>query len=399
MTYKYEAVSESGVSVNGVIEAHDKNDAIIRVRANYPIINSMVEVRESRLNRAKADKKINEKNLSLVCDQFSILLKAGLPIVKTVEMIAAQVEDKTIKNILIAVAEDITGGYSLADSFEMRGPKLPTTFIETIRAGEESGSLEHAFDRLTKFFTKKTRVAGKVRAALAYPTLVIFVAVAVIIIIMTKAVPVFETTFADMGTELPGPTAALIAMSHFFQKFWIYGVAGIAVLASVWTLYCSTEQGAINKGKLNLKIPVIGKINRMNAASQFANTLATMMAAGLPVINSIVITGKAMTNYYVGSSIIDIVARLESGGNIADGLRQSGVMPNLLCEMTGVGEQTGSMEETLNVIGEYYDNEVELATHKAVSLIEPIIIICLAIFVVFVLLSVYMPMFSMYDGM
>ena len=396
-TYKYEAVSLNGAVVTGVVQAHDKNDAILQIKENCAVINRLTEVRGSALAERLKARKVNEKTLSLMCRQFSIILTAGMPIVKSVELVGHQVEDRMLKNLLLQVAGDVAAGYRLADSFELRGPGLPPTFVETVRAGEESGSLEQSFATLAEFYKKKTTLHGKVVTALTYPAFVLAVAVAVIIVIMTFAVPTFTSAFGQMGTNLPGVTRALVAISHFFEKYILYILIALVGLVLAWRTYCSTERGKLTRGRLRLKLPVLGRVNRMNVASQFANTLSAMLSSGLPVMKALHITARTVNNYLVSSAIMNVVAGVESGGTIGEGLRATGLLPELLCEMTAMGEQSGSLEDTLLVIGAYYDNEVEQSTNRAVSLLEPIIICVLAVFVVFVLLAVYLPMFSLYN--
>ncbi len=396
-TYKYEAVSLNGAVVTGVVQAHDKNDAILQIKENCAVINRLTEVRGSALAERLKARKVNEKTLSLMCRQFSIILTAGMPIVKSVELVGHQVEDRMLKNLLLQVAGDVAAGYRLADSCELRGPGLPPTFVETVRAGEESGSLEQSFATLAEFYKKKTTLHGKVVTALTYPAFVLAVAVAVIIVIMTFAVPTFTSAFGQMGTDLPGVTRALVAISHFFEKYILYILIALVGLVLAWRTYCSTERGKLTRGRLRLKLPVLGRVNRMNVASQFANTLSAMLSSGLPVMKALHITARTVNNYLVSSAIMNVVAGVESGGTIGEGLRATGLLPELLCEMTAMGEQSGSLEDTLLVIGAYYDNEVEQSTNRAVSLLEPIIICVLAVFVVFVLLAVYLPMFSLYN--
>jgi type IV pilus assembly protein PilC len=333
-----------------------------------------------------------------MCRQFSILLTAGLPIARTVELVGVRSENKALKQILATVAEDITAGYSLAGSFQARAKNLPASFIETIRAGEESGSLEMAFGRLSGFFEKKSNVAGKVRSALTYPIFVIIVAFIVIAIIMGYAVPVFTSTFMEMGIELPLPTRMLIAMSNFFKVATIPMILIIVLLIIIYKLLRKKENWAIKFDKIKLKLPLLGKINIMNTASQFANTFSTMLAAGIPAVRALGITARSLSNAYIIDEILKTVAMVEQGQSIGNAIREVKEMPELLVEMTAVGEDSGSMEHTLEVIGEYYDTEVEYVTNRAVKMIEPIIICLLAVFVVFILLSVYMPMFGMYDN-
>jgi len=397
-TYKYEAISFSGAAVTGVVEAHDKNDAILQIKANCAVINELTEVKENPLQARLRARKINEKTLSLMCRQFAIILSAGLPIVKAVELVGRQVDDRTLKNLMSQVAGDVAAGYRLADSFELRGPSLPSTFVETVRAGEESGSLEDSFGKLAEFYKKKTTLHSKVVTALTYPAFVLGVAIVVIIIIMTFAVPAFTTSFVGLGTSLPWATKALIAISHFFSRYILVILCVLIILVVAWRTYCSTERGRLTQGRVRLKLPVLGRVNRMNVASQFANTLSAMLSSGLPVMKALTITAGTVSNYLVASALMNVVAGVESGGTIGEGLRSTEVLPELLCEMTAMGEQSGSLEDTLLVIGAYYDNEVEQATNRAVSLLEPIIICVLAVFVVFVLLAVYLPMFSLYNA-
>ncbi len=400
ITYKYEAVSFSGVTVTGVIEAKDQSDAVAQLKETCSVVNSLTPVTEFHLlDKLSLGMKINEKHLALVCEQFAIILTTGLPIVQTIELVADQTEDKTLKNVLKGVGEDVAAGMSMADSFTKRGNSLPVTFIETIRAGEESGHLEEAFRRLAEFFSKKAASRAKVISALTYPAFVMVVAIAVIFIIMIYAVPVFSQTFLDLGIELPWATRFLIAASNFMTKYIFVILGVIAAIVVLIRLYAMTEAGGIRLAKLLTRIPILGKLQMMSGAAQFAHTLSTMLAAGLPIVRALEITAKAMTNKYLGASVANVLEPVASGTRVGVALRKEAVLPKLLIEMTAVGEESGSVEETLTVVGKYYDNEVDVASERAVSLLEPIIICFLAVFVVFVLLAVYLPMFSMYGNM
>ncbi|NLJ69870.1 MAG: type II secretion system F family protein [Clostridiaceae bacterium] len=399
VAYKYKALSKDGVAVEGVIKAHDKNDAVFKLKNEYGIIVDIKEVASLDLFTKKEGKgKVTDKDIALMCQQFSILLTAGLPIARTVELVGVRSENKVLKQILTSVAEDVTAGYNLAGSFQLRAKNLPVNFIETIRAGEESGSLEMAFGRLASFFEKRADISNKVKSALTYPIMVIIVAVIVIAVIMGYAVPVFTNVFMGMGVELPLPTRILIAMSNFFKVATIPIICIIAILIIMYRLLKKKESWAIRFDKIKLKLPVVGKISIMNAASQFANTFSTMLAAGVPAVRALGITARSLPNAYVTDEILNTVGMVEQGYSIGNALRQVKEMPELLVEMTAVGEESGSMEHTLEVIGNYYDTEVEYVTGRAVKLIEPAIIIVLAALVAFILLSVYLPMFSMYDS-
>lgn len=398
-TFKYKAISRSGADVDGIIKAHDKDEAVIRLKEEHQMVLELKEIVDlsSVKERLKTDR-LNEKNLSLMCRQFAILLKAGLPVGKTVELVGLKTEDKFLKKLLTEVSEDVSAGYRLAYSFELRGSCLPVTFIETVRAGEESGNLELAFERLSRYYAKKADTFAKVKSALTYPAFVVAVAVVVIGVIMIYAVPKFTATFSTMGIDLPVPTKIIIALSTFTKKYILLILILIAFLAVAFRLYKKTPKGAVAVGRLSLKLPILGNVNTLNGASQFASTFSTMLAAGIPAIKALGITARGMSNAYLSDKILGATEKVEQGYKIGDSLRTISELPDLLVEMTAVGEESGSMENTLLTIGEYFDSEVAYATNKAVKLMEPIIICVLAVFVVLVLLAVYAPMFSMYGG-
>lgn len=398
--FKFTAINSQGYEEVGTVEAGSQDEAMIKLRMEYRIVSEIKEFKEKEDFRDTLNiRKLDLKKLTLLSQQISIILKAGMPIVKTLEMTAAQTEDKHLKAMIKGVAEDVSTGMGVADAFQKREPNLPVTFIETIRAGEESGTLDDSFEKMYVYLGKKASTKDKVVSALTYPLLVIAVAIVVIAIIMIVAIPKFTTAFASLGTELPLPTRMIIALSGFFTHAWwiiLIIIVGLIVGLKVF------ERDPANKAytdSIRLKLPIIGSVNKMNACSEFANTLSTMLSAGLPAIRAIEITAKAISNSYIGSKIAEVTSDLSTGMRIADSVRSKQVFPPLLTEMVAVGEETGEIEQTLRVVGDYYDNEVDIVTSRATKLLEPCIIAVLAVFVVLILLAVYAPMFSMYDSM
>ncbi len=399
VTYKYKALSKSGAEVTGVIKAQNQGEAVMKLKEEFGIILEIKEIVSFNLFEKRQERaKIKDKEIALMCQQFAILLTAGLPIARTVELVGIRAENKALKSILMSIAEDVTAGHDLASSFQMRAERLPTTFIETIRAGEESGGLELAFGRLAGFFEKKASIADKVKSALAYPIFVMIVAAIVIAIIMGYAVPVFIKVFSEMDVELPLITKALIAMSNFFRVATLPMIFIIAAILLIYRMLYRQEKWAIRFDKMKLKTLLLGKIRLMSCSSQFANTFSTMLAAGIPAVRALAVTSKSLTNAYLADRLLSTVVDVEQGQSIGNAIKKVRELPDLLVEMTSVGEESGSMEHTLEVIGRYYDSEVEYKTNKAVKLIEPIIICVLAMFVIFVLCSVYLPLFSMYNA-
>lgn len=399
-TFKYEGAYASGERVTGVVEAVSQSDAVAQIRQSCEVVLSLKEVPKITTRDPMSRlKKITAKSLALTCKQFSIILKSGLPLMQTLELVADQCADKNLALLLRQVSEDVSNGWPLSYSLENRGGgKLPVTFLETVRAGEDSGDLQAAFERMADYFERMNKTHNSVVSALTYPALVIFVAVIVVGIIMTYAVPAFTGLFADLGADLPWPTRALIAMSEFFQNFGLVLIGLIVLIIFLIRLYGTTEKGGPRLAQAQLHIPVIGAVVRMSNASQFAHTMSTLLTAGMPILQAIEASGRTMSNLCMSQEVLATLPGVEGGRPFGECMRNSKEIPAMLVQMTAVGESTGSMEDTLKVLAEYYDNETDLKTKRAISLLEPSIIVALSIFVVFILFAVYLPLFSMYEG-
>ena len=393
-------MSNNGQKVSGVIEAFNEMDAVDRLKQNHSIIIKMTPVKgegEGFLNMEIGGNKLNNKAFIVMCSQFAIILNAGIPIARTVHLIAEKTSDKPLKKMLLKVGEDVEAGRSVAASFAERGEKLlPPTFVETIAAGEQSGNLDKAFQTVHEHFDKQAKMAAKVRSAMAYPLFVLFIAVAVVAVLMIKVVPTFTAIFDSMGGELPGVTKALIAISNFFIKYWMILVAIIAVVVIVYKVYGNTEEGRMNLAKWSLKVPILGNIQELNAASEFANTMTTMLASGLPMTRAISITAKTMSNYFMSTETGKLAVKLEEGRGLGQSMREANYMPDILVDMVAVGEETGEMEKTLNTIAKYYDAELDMAIASALAKLEPALLVGLAGIAGFIVVAIYMAMFGMY---
>jgi len=403
VTYKYTALSNNGQKVNGVIEAFNEMDAVDRIKQNHSVIIKMTPVKgegEGFFNMEIGGNKLNNKAFIVMCSQFAIILGAGIPIARTVHLIADKTTDKPLKRMLTHVAEDVEAGRSISASFAERGEKLlPTTFVETIAAGEQSGNLDKAFQTVHEHFDKQAKMAAKVRGALAYPVFVLFIAVAVVVVLMVKVVPTFIAIFDSYDAELPLPTRMLIAISNFFVKWWMPMLAIIAVFTIAYKLYSNTEEGRMNLAKWSLKVSVLGNIQILNAASEFANTMATMLASGLPLTRAITITAKTMSNYFMSTETGKLAVKLEEGRALGASMREANFMPDILVDMVSVGEETGEMEHTLHTIAKYYDAELDQAIASALAKLEPALLVGLAGIAGFIVVAIYMAMFGMYAAM
>ncbi len=404
VTYKYQALSHSGQKVSGVIDAYNEMDAVDRIKREHGIIIKLTPIKGKGegglLNMEIGGNKLDTKAFTVMCSQFAIILNAGIPIARTVQLIAAKTSNKPLHRMLVQVAEDVESGRSISQSFAERGEKLlPPTFVETVAAGEQSGNLDKAFETIHEHFDKQAKMAAKVRGALAYPLFVLAIAIVVVIVLMVKVVPTFLVIFEDYDAELPIPTQILIVISDFFTNYWML-LAAIAIGVTIfYKVYGATEKGRMQFAQWQLKLPVLGEIAELNAASEFANTLTTMLASGLPVVRAISITARTMSNYFMSTEVGKLSVRLEEGYALGASMREAGFMPDILVDMVSVGEETGEMEKTLHTIAGYYDAELDQAIAAALAKLEPTLLVGLAGIAGFIVVAIYMAMFGMYAAM
>ncbi len=400
-TYTYSGISDAGTTISGVVEAFDEIEAMEHARGLCHIVQDVSKVSETKslLSRDITAPRVKAKNLAILCSQFAIILQAGLSATRAVALVAEQTSDKYLKKVLEDVSIDVASGHSLADSLENKGEHLPRVFIETIRAGEESGHLPESFKRLQSYYEKRSKVAAKVAGALTYPVFVLVVGIVVVILMMVMVIPTIANMVSSMGTEMPAMTKFLIDTSNWFSANIVWIIIVAVVLAIALKLYSDTEAGKDFFAALQMRIPVTGTVVIYAGASQFANTMATLIAAGLPTSKAIQITGRVMSNHILSKDVSRMEAGLEEGRSLGDCMGDCKHFPNTLIEMAAVGEQTGELETTLETIGEYYDSETQRVTDRALSLMEPALLIVMAIFAGFIVIALYLPMFSMYSNM
>ena len=399
VTYKYVASTLEGERAKGVVQAVDEFEAAAKIRQNYPIIQSITPVKEQTglLSMEIGGNKINQKSLSVACAQIAITLKSGIPLARCLQLIGEQTEDKAVRKLLTATAEDVAGGSQLAASLERNSTGLPSTFIETIRSGEESGNIERSFDEMAKFYENAYKTQQKIKSALSYPIFVVIVAIVVLVVVMIFVIPTLAATFDDLGGELPAITQFMIGMSNFFRSYW--PIMAIVVVAAIlgWKAYTKTEKGSEVQGRIQLNMPVLGKINTLNGAAEFANTMSMLLKSGLTVNRAAEITSRTLENHILSKSVSDLVGKIEEGKSLGECMRQSEGFPKTLVEMCAIGEETGELDETLKVIGDFYTNEADVATKAALDKLEPTMLVILAGFAGFVVISIYLPMFTMYN--
>ena len=400
-TFNYTGISSSGERVEGVVEAFDDIEAMEAARARCEIVSEVHLVKKtgSFLHGDIGKPRLKANDLSIMCSQFAIILRAGMPIGGAMRIVADQSTNKYLKQVLTDVAEDVQAGHGLAYSFEAKGEYLPRVFIETIRAGEESGHLAEGFERMKDYFDKQAKTKNKVKGALTYPIFVAVIAVIVVIVMMVLVIPTLTDMIVSLGSEIPWMTQVMISCSDFVRENIVAIIVVIALLVVAYKLYARTDSGKLNIARLQLKIPVIGPIVRYGAAAQFANTMTMLTAAGLPITRSVHVTSSVIDNYHVSKQVGRLESRLEEGVALGDCVRDCDSLPPALIEMVNVGERSGELEDTLAVMGKFYDDETQRVTDAALAMMEPALLVVMAVFAGFIVIALYLPMFQVYAAM
>ena len=401
-SFKYSALSPDGIKVSGVVKAIDEYTAVDKIKAKYPVVLKIEEIKESAMDKIlnfEVGSKYDAKALSVMCSQFAVILESGVTIDGCLSMIAAQTVDKKLKKMLELSAEDVAQGTPIATAFEKNYSGLPVTFIETIRAGETSGTLTSSFKTLAEFYEKSYTLDQKVRSALSYPMFVLGVGVVVLIVIMAFVMPKFIAMFDDLGGELPFITRILISITNFFEKYWLIIVLIIVLGFVFFKVYTHSEEGLKKWSAYTLKMPVFGNINTLQGATEFSSTMATLLHAGLTVSDSLIVTSKVMSNYTLSENLKLMAEKISTGSELGKLMKQDQYFPQVLKEMVGVGEKTGELEKALNTMSDYYNQEYNYEVNKVISKLEPTMLIFLAIFAGFIVIALYLPMFTMYSLM
>ena len=397
-TYEYMAVDKSGKQKKGTMEAQaeDRVKDFLKAEGLIPISVKEQSILSKDINLGS--KKVKARDLSIFCRQFHSILGAGVTILNALQMLSDQTENKVLKEATKQVQIDVEKGESLTSAMSKHKETFPPLLIHMVEAGEASGSLEISFERMAIQFEKQAKVSGMVKKAMVYPIVVIVVAIAVVILMLVVVFPQFEDMFAQVDGELPAITRIVMAMSGFVQSFWWLLAIIIAGAVLGIQTFRKTPNGQMFFSKLSLNMPVISNLSIKSASATFSRTLSTLLAAGIPIIDAVEITSKVIKNVIVKDALDSTIDEIKRGVPLSVPLRESEVFPPMVYQMTRIGEETGNVEGMLDKIADYYEEEVENATAALTALLEPMVIIVLGVLVGFILLSIYMPILSMYSA-
>lgn len=398
-SYLYEVIQPDGKEKKGTIEAANEEAARIELKAtgNMIVSISMASALSKDLD-ITIGKIVKPRELSIFCRQFQSILNAGVTVIDALGMLGEQTKNKKFSKAILEVKDAVQKGETLAAAMEMHPKIFPEIMIHMIEAGEASGSLETAFDRMGSHFEKDAHLKGVVAKSMIYPIVLIVVIIAVVVLMMVKIIPTFMKSFEDLDAELPAITVAVMSVSNFFVDYWMVMLGIILVSWFLIHEFKKTENGAMIWGQLGLHMPLFGNLTIKSASARLTRTLSTLLASGISLVDAIEVITKIMSNEVVKRALEKAQKEVVHGIPLSQPLEDAGVFPPMVYQMIRIGEETGNMEEMLDKVAEYYDEEVELATESLVAFMEPMIIIIMALVVVPIILAVMMPMFSLYNS-
>ncbi|SRR5579871_23763 len=391
-TYTYTGKNAKGAKVTGELSAESKVQLtqLLRKEQIIPqVIKEKVEVKKT------VKGSVPPKELAIFFKQFSVMIDAGLPLVQCLEIMGNNQENKFFAHVISEVRTSVEGGSSLANSMRPFPTAFDDLMVNMMEAGEAGGILDTILQRLAQYVEKAVKLKAAVKSALMYPASIVGIAGLVVFALMRFVVPIFANMFVAMGVTLPLPTRIVMGISHGTQTF---GIPGAILIVGLWygfKKYYATPAGRWNIDTIMLKLPVFGMLIRKIAVARFTRTLGTLITSGVPLLDAMTITARTSGNAVIEAGIMNVRKAIEEGRNMTDPLRETGIFPNMVVQMIGVGEQTGAMDAMLSKIADFYEDEVDNAVKDMLTLLEPMIIMSLGIIIGGVVVSLYLPLFSL----
>lgn len=397
--FSYVAVDKTGKEKKGSLEAESQEKVAQTLKAEgyipIEIKKQSVLTKDLNIEIGGAPK---ARDYSVFCRQFVSMTQAGVTIIDALNMLSDQTENKRLKKAIKEVQVSVEKGETLGNS--MREQKIfPSLLLSMVDAGEASGSLDVALERMAIQFEKDAKMSALVKKAMIYPIVVCVVAVGVIAVMLAFVIPNYSSMFNDMGVTLPGITLAVMAASNFVIHKWYLIIIVVAVAVGLFVLFKKSATGEILLGKIGLKVPLFGQLTIKSSSARFARTISTLLAAGISLVDAVEITAKTMDNVILKNALLDCREEIIQGVALSRPIEECGLFPPMVHHMTRIGEEAGDIEGLLNKLADYYEEEVEIATESLVAAMEPMIIIVLAAIVGILIGAVMAPMLKMYQNM
>ena len=397
--YFYIVADKAGKEKRGKMEANNRDAAKELLKKDGHVILSLEEQSQQFDMNFTFGRKLKPRDLSVFCRQFVSILESGVAMKEALAMLEEQTENKTLKKSIAEVLTNIEKGNSLADAMRGESHVFPPMLINMVEAGESSGNLEMAFSRMAEQFEKEAKLKATVRKATVYPIVLIFACIGVIGVMLLYVIPIFIDMFKEIDMEMPAFTMFVMGLSEWAGTH-VYIIVGVAVaIFAAYQAYYRTEGGRKNIDKIKMKMPLFGQLVVKSNCSRFARTASTLLAAGVPMIDCLDIVSRIVNNIHYSMAIQNAREEVMKGIPLSEPLRDAGIFPPMVYHMTGIGEETGNIEQMLNKLADYYDEEVEITTQTILAAMEPVIIVFMAVVVGSLVIASILPIAAMYEGL
>jgi len=397
-TFAWTGRTRDGKTSKGTMEAGSESIVTANLRRQGIQATKIKEAGKglnAELNISFLKPKITTKDIVVFTRQFATMIDAGLPLVQCLDILSSQQENKTFKEVLTEVKEDVESGSTFADALKKHPKAFNELYVNLVAAGEVGGILDTILSRLAAYIEKALKLRKQVKSAMTYPATIVGIALVVIAVILIFVIPAFEKMFKDFGGALPAPTQIVINLSNFIQDYILVIVGAVVLLIFAVKKIYATEKGRDKIDNWALKLPVFGVLIRKVAVAKFSRTLATMISSGVPILDGLDIVRKTAGNRTVEKAIANVRSSISEGKTIAEPLKQSGVFPPMVCQMIEVGEQAGALDTMLSKIADFYDDEVDDAVNNLTAMMEPLLMLFLGTTVGGLVIAMYMPIFKL----
>src|SRR5690625_192650 len=397
--YKYIGRAKDGSLKRGRMEGRSKNDVIRKLRDQGISPREVNETKPSIFERDLniGGNRVKSEDFVIYCRQFATLIRAGITIVEATDILSQQTESKLLKKTLQEVEDDITGGIAFSDAIEAYPNVFPALFVNMIRAGEMTGNLDETLDRMAAYYEKQHTLQKKVRSTLAYPLILTTLIIGVVIFLMVVIIPQFTQIYDSIGGELPGITVAVIKLSDILQKFWWLLLIFLAIIIGGFIfLYRTNEQVNYSVHLFLLKLPIFGPLMQKAAIARMTRTLSSLFSSAVPILEALDIVSRVVENPVISRVVVESKDSLEAGGTLSEPLEEHWVFPPLVHQMTATGERTGTLDYMLEKVADFYEEDVDRTVETLRSMIEPLMIVLLAVVVGFIVAAIMIPMLSVF---
>jgi type IV pilus assembly protein PilC len=396
-TFVYKVRDRSGKIFTGNMEGENKNSVVSRLREMDYFITSIGEKKKNILFSSQINlfQGIKFRDLTIFYRQFATMVNAGLTLVNSLDILIEQVENKALSNVISLIKSDVEAGSTLADSMAKHPQAFTELYISMVRAGEIGGVLDEILNKIADLMEKEYALKQKVKSAMAYPLFITGAAALMAIFMLTFILPQFVGVFAQFGGKLPFLTQILVTATYLFNSYWYIFFVVIAGLVSAFLAYIKTPNGKLNFDKFKLNAPVFGEINRKSAVARFTRILGTLIKSGVPILEALSVSSNAIGNLVVSSAVLGAKTKIKEGQSISGPLAASGVFPPMVTQMIMVGEESGELEEMLVNVAKFYDEEVDRTVEKLTAIIEPVMMLGIALVIGVMVIAMYLPIFNM----